>query len=307
MCKRIEALLPKQILKKDRLSNFTTFKVGGRAKIVCPRTEKELVQTLKVLEKHKICYKVIGNGSNILACDKAHKTIFVCTKNVKSEFELDQNFLTVGAGSLISEVVLFCKNHNLSGLEKLFGIPATIGGMIAMNAGAFQTNIFDHLVNIKAFYNGEIVMIYPESVKKKNHFSELINSGVTILSASFELETVCEEEIAKTIRNVFDKRFENQPKGNSAGCVFANPKGDSAGRLIDLAGLKNTKIGNAIVSEKHANFIVSENAKSKDILSLIGLVQKTVFEKFGIWLEPEIEIIGEKHENYGRLSHPQQI
>ena len=99
----------------------------------------------------------------------------------------------------------------------------------------------------------------------------------------------------------------SQPKGNSAGCVFANPQGDFSGRLIDQAGLKNAKVGHAFVSEKHANFIISENAKYKDILKLIRHVQKTVFDKFGIWLETEIEIIGENNENNGRLSYPQQI
>lgn len=307
MCKRIGTLLSKQILKKANLSEFTTFKVGGKAKVVCPRNEKELVQTLRTLEKNKICYKVIGNGSNLLASDSAHKTIFVCTKNMQSVLDLYENYLTVSAGTFASEVILFCKSHQLSGLENLFGIPATIGGMVAMNAGAFKTNIFDHLINIKAFYNSEIVMIDPQSVEKRNHFTELLGSGVTILSATFELDLSSEEEIAEKIRHVSNQRFEKQPKGNSAGCVFVNPEGDSAGRIIDLAGLKNTRIGNAFISDKHANFIISENARFEDILKLISLVQKTVFEKFGIWLETEIEIIGEKHENHGRLSHPQQI
>lgn len=307
MCKRIGALLPKQILKRANLSEFTTFRVGGKAKVICPRNEKELVQTLRTLEKNKICYKVIGNGSNLLASDNAHKMVFVCTKNMQSVFDIDKNILTVSAGAFASEVILFCKNHQLSGLENLFGIPATIGGMVAMNAGAFKTNIFDHLRCIKAFYHGEIVIINSESIEKNNHFTELIGSGVTILSATFELEASSEEKIAENIRSVSNQRLEKQPKGNSAGCVFANPEGDSAGRLIDLAGLKNTRIGNAFVSDKHANFIISENARFEDILKLINLVQNTVFDKFGIWLETEIEIIGEKHENHGRLSHPQQI
>lgn len=308
MCKKNAcSCFSKQIVRKARLSEFTTFKVGGKATIVCPRSVKEFVGVLKALEKSGTMAKVIGAGSNLLISNKKQKTVFVCTRSIVEDFVLEQNFLTVFAGVNINQVILFCQKNHLSGLENLFGIPATVGGMVTMNAGANGTNIFDKIVSIVAFVNGEIVCIDPQSVKKQNHWTEILNSNVTILKVTFELDFSNSKTISETIKSVAKKRALTQPKGNSAGCVFANPKGDFAGRLIDNAGLKGAKFGKAFISQKHANFIISENAKFKDILKLIRHVQKTVFEKFGIWLETEIEIIGEKNENNGRLSHPQQI
>lgn len=308
MCKKKTcSCFSKQIVRKAKLSEFTTFKVGGKATIVCPRTTKEFVRVLRTLDESGTKTKVIGAGSNLLISDKKQKMVFVCTKSICEDFVLEQNYLTVSAGVNINQVILFCEKHHLSGLEKLFGIPATVGGMVVMNAGANGVNIFDRIVSILAFANGSVVSIDPQSVEKQNHWTEILNSNVTILKVTFELEFSDIKSISETIKKVTEKRMTSQPKGNSAGCVFANPQGDFSGRLIDQAGLKNAKVGHAFVSEKHANFIISENAKYKDILKLIRHVQKTVFDKFGIWLETEIEIIGEDNENNGRLSYPQQI
>ena len=308
MCKKKTcSCFSKQIVRKAKLSEFTTFKVGGKATVVCPRTTKELVRVLKTLDESGTATKVIGAGSNLLISGKKQKTVFVCTKSICEDFVLEQNFLTVSAGANINQVILFCEKHHLSGLEKLFGIPATVGGMVAMNAGANGVNIFDRICSIVAFKDGKVVCINPQSVEKQNHWTEILNSGVTILKVTFELEFSNMKSISETIKKVTEKRVSSQPKGNSAGCVFSNPQGDFAGRLIDQTGLKGLRVGNAFISEKHANFIISENAKFKDILKLIRHVQKTVFDKFGIWLETEIEIIGENNENNGRLSHPQQV
>lgn len=298
MCKRKGLFFfPKSIIKKVKLSDFTTFKIGGKATVICPRNMDELVLVLKRLEDEKMDFKMLGNGSNLLASDKKHKQIFVCTKQIVG-FWTCSNQVEVSCGTTISELIFFCQKNNLSGLENLFGIPATVGGMIVMNAGAFQTNIFDRLSKLKVFKNGEVCEIEPKTLKKENHWSELLQNHIVVLSATFELENKSSSEIAENIRKIVKLRTEKQPKGNSAGCVFKNPENQSAGKLIDEAGLKGTKIGNAIVSEKHANFIISNGAKSKDVLKLVKLVQRKVFEKFEIMLETEIEIIGENHENH---------
>lgn len=298
MCKKKNlGIFQKSIIKHARMQNFTTFKIGGKATILCPRSTEELVEVLKKLENQNSRYKVIGNGSNLLVDSKRHKTIFVCTRDIR-EIEISQNRIYATAGTNINELILFCQKNQLSGLENLFSIPATVGGMIAMNAGSFGSCIFDHLVEIKAFDGQKVVSILPGFVERENHWTELLGRNVTILSAVFELENKASSEIAKTIRNVLKKREKSQPKGNSAGCVFANPKNESAGKLIDKAGLKGLRVGNAFVSEKHANFIISENAKSKHVLKLIKLIQKKVLEKFNVKLETEIEFIGEDYENY---------
>lgn len=290
-------IFPKLIIKKTKLSELTTFRTGGKAFVIYPRNLDEFVFVLKTLEEKKLDFKVIGNGSNLLASDKKFKKIFVCTKQI-SGISICSNKVEVSCGTCISELILFCQKNNLSGLENLFGIPATIGGMVVMNAGAFQANIFDKLSKIKVFQNGEIREIDPSLVKKSNHWSGLLQAHIVVLSVTFELENKSSTEIGETIRKIAKMRAEKQPKGNSAGCVFKNPDGQSAGKLIDLAGLKGTKIGGALVSEKHANFIISNGAKSKDILELVKFVQQKVYEKFEVKLETEIEIIGENHENH---------
>lgn len=306
MCKKkIGLFLPKQIIKNDRLSNFTTFKIGGRANIICPRTILEFVKTLKVLDGLNVCYKVIGAGSNLLADSKPHKTIYVCTAEIGEDFIINQNQITVSAGANINQVILFCRDNNLSGLENLFGIPATIGGMVVTNAGAFGVNIFDKLVEIKVYKNQKVESVNPAKIKKQNHWTELINSGTVVLSATFELSHKDVESISNNIRAFATRRSQTQPKGNSAGCVFSNPKGESAGRLLDQAGLKGQRVGKAIISDIHANFIISEHANSKDVLQLVLKAQKQVYQKFGIWLVPEIEFIGDKNDINRRLSHPQ--
>lgn len=298
MCKKKNlGIFQKSIIRHAHMRDFTTLKIGGKATILCPRNINEFVDVLEKLERQNLRYKVIGNGSNLLIDSKSHKTIFVCTRNVR-EFEISKNRVFATAGTNINELILFCQKNQLSGLENLFSIPATIGGMIAMNAGSFGSCIFDHLVEIKAFDGQKVVSILPSSVERENHWTELLGKNVTILSAVFELESKSSSEIATTIRNVLKKREKNQPKGNSAGCVFANPENESAGKLIDQAGLKGLRVGNAFVSEKHANFIISKNAKSKHVLKLIKLIQKKVLEKFNVKLKTEIEYIGEDYENY---------
>lgn len=307
MCKNKINFLPKEIVRYDKLENYTTFKIGGKATLVTPRSKSEFIYVLDELEKRQIKYKVIGNGSNLLADSKRHKTVYVLTALLNDDFVLDKAFLCVPAGANINQVILFCQNNGLSGLEKLFGIPATVGGMIMMNAGAFKTQIFDHLKSILVYQNGKVFEIEAETISRGTHQTELLHTNITILSATFCLENCEKQEIMKTIRETSLLRTNTQPKGNSAGCVFRNPEGDSAGRIIDSLGLKGSKIKKATISNVHANFIISDGASSLDVLKLIEKTQDTVYDKTGIWLVPEIEYIGENNETYRRLSHTFKI
>lgn len=307
MCRNKINFLPKEIVRFDKLENYTTFRIGGKATILFPRTIKEFVFVLSELEKRQISYKVIGNGSNLLADSRRHKTIYVVTTLLHDDFVLDKNRLCVPAGANINQVILFCQNKGLGGLEKLFGIPATVGGMIVMNAGAFKTQIFDHLESIFVYKNGKVFELDAKNVSRGDHKSDLLNSDNIILSATFCLDYCEKQEIMKTIRQISLSRQNSQPKGNSAGCVFKNPEGDSAGRIIDSLGLKGLKVKNATISDVHANFIISDGANSLQVLKLIEKIQNIVYEKTGIWLVPEIEYIGENNDTYRRLSHTFKI
>ena len=294
--KLIYSLLPKEIVKVCKLSDQTTFRIGGKATIVFPRSEEEFVFCLRTFEENEITYRVLGNGSNILAGSGKHEAIYICPIEIEKKFVLKCNCLKASAGANINEVIMFCQSHGVAGLENLFGIPASVGGMIAMNASAFGCGIYDHISKITVFEKGLVRAIDPKDVLRSNHFSEFLDSKKVIISAEFALDSKDPVALIKRIREVSEKRALKQPKGNSAGCVFRNPEGDFAGRLIDQAGLKGKRVGKAFVSDIHANFIISEGASSNQVEKLIEKIQKTVLKKTGVVLEPEIQIMGEKNE-----------
>lgn len=293
MSKKLRELLPNEIIKKDYLKNYTTFRIGGRATIIEVRSQSELEETALALSKEGIKFMIVGNGSNLLCSSLPHKKVFIVTALMADEFILEGQRVTVSSGTNINQLIRYAEKHELSGLENLFGIPATVGGMIVMNAGAFGSEVFDHLVSIKVLKDGRVQTLQASMIKRETHCTELLNSGVVVLSATFDLEPKPFEVIDETINRITKQRLEKQPKGNSAGCVFRNPVGDSAGRLIDAAGLKGSKCFRAYVSEKHANFIISNRASSWQVVRLIKRVQSKVYKKFGVRLKPEIEYVGD--------------
>jgi len=287
------AVLSELNAKELFLAPFATFNIGGTANVVLPKDEKSLINSVKLLERYDLPYKVIGAGSNLLISSKRHRRIFVCLRELKSEIIISDNRVYASAGVRLSELIAKCKEAGLSGLEKLYGIPASLGGAIAMNASAFGCMIFQHLSEIKLLENGKVKLACAQSIKRGYHESELLGSKKIILGASFVLEKTSSEEISKTIKEVTLSRLEKQPKGNSAGSVFKNPEGCSAGKLIDEAGLKGLQVGGAYVSEKHANFIISEDATSGDVLKLIKKIKRRIYRKYKIRLKEEIEYIGD--------------
>ncbi len=252
------------IQKNISLALYTTFKIGGPAKFFCAvKTKQELKNLIKKYPK----YYVLGNGSNLLVSDKGFDGLIIKLLNTK--YKIQNTKITAEAGVSLAQLVREAEKNNLTGLEWAVGIPGTVGGAAAVNASAFGSCMNDIV----------------ERTEKIDHI---------IWSVVLKLKKETRNKIKNKIKEYLDYRKKTQPIGYAcAGCIFKNPAGDSAGRLIDQTGLKGTTSGQAQISKKHANFILNINrAKAKDVIALIKLAKKTVKEKFDVDLELEINLLG---------------
>ena len=208
--------------------------------------------------------------------------------------EKDATLLRVGAGCSLKDFLNYCRKEGLGGIEFLAGIPGTIGGAVAMNAGAFGKEISSRVVGIELMSSNAERELFGRDQLNFSYRTCEIDRGNVIVSCCIELDQVHGEDFSKLMSFYLKKRKETQPLDYpSAGSVFKNPPGDYAGRLIEAAGLKGKKIGEAMISEKHANFIVNTGgAKAKDVIALIKIARDTVREKNSVELETEIKIIG---------------
>ena len=268
---------------------------------IFPKNTKELVLVLKLLNKNKSVFRVVGNTSNLLFATKINYPI-VFTSKMKDEYKVEKNVVTVSAGMQISRLLEICKRNKLSGLEQLVGIPATIGGAIFNNAGAFGNSISSKLLKISGFIGGKVVEISADKIKFFYHGSNL--KGIVLLTASFLFENKSEYDIINLCNEISYKRTVMQPSGFSLGSVYQKICGKSAGFFIERAGLKNTRVGGVVVSKKHSNFFINDKMGSVcDFLELQKLVEEKVEKQFGLTLISEIEKVGELYETFSRPSH----
>lgn len=295
----IQLLGKNHIVKTCYLKDLTTFGIGGKATVMFPTNKKELIKCVKVCGKLGKKYQVFGNGSNILAKSSESKRIFITTRSMAPEFVLKRNSYIASAGANLNQLILWCKTKGLSGLENLYGIPATVGGAIMTNAGAFGTSVFDFLEWIEVLDKGKVYKIFPEDIEHSYHYTELLKSSKIVLLASFKFTRLAPSVIHSKIREVIELRKQKQPFEKSAGSVFQSVDGVAAGYIIDNLGLKGISVGDAVVSTKHANFIINkENATDQDVKKLINIIKKEVKSKTNITLKREIEYIGERDEFY---------
>lgn len=273
---------------------FTTFKTGGILSAVVFPSDKKHIEFLFDLLQRGVSIKFIGCGSNLLICDDGFDGIIAITREI-SRIEYYANHLIVLAGTKISTFLKFCINNNIIGFEFLAGIPGTIGGSLINNAGTKDNNISQLVLTVEYMdKNGLWQRKRGNDIIWRYRYSELKNNAFFIFSANVMAEKGNGEELKKKVLEIMKKRKETQPlQYPSAGSVFKNPQGFFAGKLIEDAGFKGFKIGGAMVSEKHANFIINTgNASSQDIWNLMKHIQQTIRNRYNITLEPEIETIG---------------
>lgn len=299
--KQLERTLKGKILHQVSLKRYTSLRVGGIADtMIYPATIKELQRIITFSQKHSVPYCIIGRGTNLLIKDGGIRGIVIklsrCCNTIKmAETARHQVTLTAGAGVSLRRLLLFSVNQNLSGLEFLSGIPGSLGGALAMNAGAHGTEIKDVTDTITLLNPQAEVIEETPSTLNFDYRNLALPKGTAILQAALKMKRSTKSILRSRIKKINEWRRQTQPLNYpSAGSVFKNPPGESAGQLVEQVGLKGFTVGNAQVSAKHANFIVNRGgATAQDILTLINIMQNKVFQETGIRLQPEICIAGE--------------
>ena len=283
-----------KIKSDEPMKNHTSMGVGGNARYYVEADSlyalREITEAAKRL---RIKYKIIGNGTNILVSDSGYDGIII---NIR---RLSDIFFKVGevramAGASLNKLIDFTAKNRLCGLEKLRDIPATVGGAVVMNAGAFGSTISEHITTVCTMKNGKLHSYSKEECGFGYRKSRFLGKKEVVVSADFRLESCEKEMVIAGIRTYAEERRRIQPYGKCCGSVFKNPLNDHAGRLIDAAGLKGYTLGGACISDKHANFIMNnKNASASDVYSLIQYIKDTVRDRFGITLSEEVEYLGE--------------
>lgn len=294
-------LIKGKVFKNFDIKNLTTFKVGGKVDyLVIPKDIEDIKKTLKIGKERDIPVYVMGNGSNLLVSDKGVRGIVLrISKENFNKVSLKGNIIDSESGVPLSELISLSIKSELSGLENLYGIPGVLGGVIAMNAGTDGCSISDFMREIKIIDTSlNQKNLSKEEVLFSYRKSSVLEKKLIVLEAKIELKKENKDKILKTLKEKMLRRKLTQPINfPTAGCVFKNEGENKAGYLIEKAGCKGLKIGDAEVSKLHANFILNKgNATFMEIISLMKLVREMVYEKFKIMLNPEIVILGEIEE-----------
>lgn len=288
-------------IKQECPFNFaknTTYGLGGNAvRAYYPNTLWQAKSVYDKLTESVRRFEIIGGGSNLLVADAGVDCEVISTRNLRGIIMLPNNELLCLAGTKISDLLAYCRQRNLCGLEYLYGIPATVGGAAYMNAGVSGFAIGDDISNV-CVYDGKVMNLSHKNCNFSYRQSTMRNINALILSIKVRVNNGSAQNIENRIK-YFKGRRHHLPKGKSCGCVFKNPEGYSAGYLIDSAGLKGFKIGGARVSDVHADFILNEGATASEVKTLISFVKARVFEVYGIILEEEVVYIGDFNDFNG--------
>jgi UDP-N-acetylenolpyruvoylglucosamine reductase len=268
--------------------------VGGPADLYLePASEADLAAALKWCHERQVRFFVVGRGSNLLVSDNGLRGVVIClAQEGFSRIEVEGTTLRCGAGARLKAVAVTARRHGLSGLEFLEGIPGSVGGALRMNAGAMAGATFDAVLTVRQMsFTGEVRELTPDQMSVHYRSCDDLKSHIA-LGALFRGKPDSVEAITQRMEAYSKKRWSSQPAAPSAGCAFKNPAEIPAGKLIDELGLKGTRVGGAVVSQEHGNFIINDRgATARDVLELIALLQAKVRAARGIELHTEIEIL----------------
>ncbi|KPN95800.1 UDP-N-acetylmuramate dehydrogenase [Lysinibacillus sp. ZYM-1] len=291
-----KSINPANIRLDESLQQYTMTKLGGKADVfVLPDTEEDAAFVIRYAYINNIPLLMLGNGSNMVVRDGGHRGIVVTFSSL-DEIRINGEHVYAQSGALIKDVSRLSAKSSLTGFEFACGIPGSIGGAMAMNAGAYGGEIKDIIVSSKVLTReGEILTLSKEELELGYRKSVIAKKGYYVLSSEFQLAPGVQKEIDAKIADLTFQRESKQPlEYPSAGSVFKRPPGHFAGKLIQDSGLQGKGVGGAEVSTKHAGFIVNKgNATASDYIATIQMVQRIVKEKFGIELETEVKIVGD--------------
>lgn len=303
LAKEITRIVKGKIKFNEPLSKHTSLRIGGPADYwVEPKDLEDLRVILEFALDRHLPWKVLGEGTNILARDRGFRGLIISLRgDCFQKLEFNEEKVAAGAGVLLSKLTSEAGERGLGGLEFAVGIPGTVGGGVVTNAGAQSVSVGDVTSSVKVLNPSRGISLLKKEDLKFD-YGETVPFGYrtcnlgkdeVVLEAEMEFKKEDKDEIANLMKEHSRKRKETQPlREASAGCIFKNPSHVSAGELIDKAGLKGRRVGDAQVSTKHANFIINRGgAKAEEVFSLMETVREEVLRKMGIRLEPEIEII----------------
>jgi UDP-N-acetylenolpyruvoylglucosamine reductase len=288
---------PATLIRRDEpLAKRTTLRVGGPADFyVEPADENDLAAVLKLCGERALPFFILGRGSNLLVRDGGFRGVVIClAQPAFNKIEITGEKLRCGAGAKLKNVAVEARRNGLSGVEFLEGIPGSVGGALRMNAGAMGGQTFDAVEVVRLMdFHGQISELPPAKMAVTYRCSAMLKTHIA-LGVIFKCHAAPREEIEQRMKSYNEKRWESQPAAPSAGCIFKNPAAIPAGKLVDELGLKGTRVGGAVVSAEHGNFIVNDGkAAARDVLELIEILKAKVKTARGLDLQTEVEIIGE--------------
>ncbi len=279
----------------EPLAKHTYFGIGGEATAYIEvSTVSELAALARFHKQRNVPVAIIGRGSNLLVSDTGFKGISIRLVGELAKLEINGNVISVGAGLSLPRLSKTMSRHGLSGVEFAFGIPGSVGGALIMNAGAWGSSFGDVVKNVTVMdHTGKLITLTHDEAHFEYRHSGL-DAYFCVTGATLELEPGDADAITAQMQAFYKQKVETQPFAEeNAGCMFKNPTGDSAGRLIDISGLKGYRIGGAEVSKVHGNFILNiDNATAEDVLKLVAYIQNQVREKTGISLQTEVKRLG---------------
>lgn len=285
------------ILFDEPLKFHTNFGIGGPCDVLVePSSEEKLIKLIKFNKENNIVTTIIGNGTNILVTDKGIRGCVIALSKNYDNIEVDNNLLKVTSGSLLSKVAKISFKNSLSGMEEVSGIPGTVGGAVAMNAGAYGKEMKDIVLSVRLIdKDGNIIELSNEEMNFSYRNSKVFDEDLIVSSAIFKLNKEDKEKIRKSYEDYTNRRKSKQPLDKkSAGSTFKRPLGSYASKLIDQSGLRGYSRGDCQVSEKHCGFIINNgSATFEQMNDFIKEVASIVKEKTGFTLEREVKILGE--------------
>ncbi len=285
------------VLVAEMMKNHTSFQIGGPADILLlPRSIAEIVAVYQLLNGAGIPITWLGKGSNILVSDQGIRGAVIKIAENFGDLTVVGENLVVAAGALLEKVSQVAAEHSLTGFEFACGIPGTIGGAVFMNAGAYDGEMAQvvHAVTVLR-RTGDVVRLTKEQLSFRYRGSSIQDDGDIVLGVELKLKKGDKQAIAATVADLTARRTAKQPLDlPSAGSTFKRPAGYYAGKLIQDSGLRGVRFGDAAVSQKHCGFVVNLGAATcRDVITLIGFIQKTVADKFGVNMQTEVRKIGE--------------
>jgi len=294
----MEKICIDSLIRNDEdMSKHSSFKAGGTAKyFAAPKNEEEVLNCLSYAEEKNLDYYVIGNGSNILVSDKGYDGLIIKFGEQLSKITVDNNIITAYAGALMKDINSAALKNHLSGFEGLSGIPGSIGGAVAMNAGAYDYETKNLVKDVRLINNkGKIETLCVDELKMGYRRSIFTENKNIALKIRLELNKADINTIKERVDDFTSRREKSQPlEYASAGSTFKRPEGYFVGKLVEDSGLKGISVGDAAVSTKHGGFVINKgNATATQIYELICLIISRIYAKYQVKLQPEVKLIGD--------------